>query len=130
MHNLHGRVALGVASQGSHRSVRAQLRHTAPQVTGSLRDGTPSGPPRAGGSGYRSSNRSKRCPRTADPAVDAGPATSARRRSPRAGSAANADQLPGDPVVREVTAQLLTQCAGAAPPAAGAGCADTTRRSS
>ena len=34
-------MALGVAPQGSHGSVLAQLRHTARQVTGSLRDGTP-----------------------------------------------------------------------------------------
>ena len=36
-----GRVAVGVASQGSHRSGRAQLRHPARQVTGSLRTVTP-----------------------------------------------------------------------------------------
>jgi len=32
-----GRVALGIAPQGSHRSVLAQLRHTARQVRDSLR---------------------------------------------------------------------------------------------
>ena len=43
-----GRVALGVAPQGSHRSVLAQLRHTAPQVKVSLRCGTLSEPPSLG----------------------------------------------------------------------------------
>ena len=32
-----GRVALGITPQGSHRSVLAQLRHTARQVRDSLR---------------------------------------------------------------------------------------------
>ena len=31
-------------TQGSRRPVRARLTHTVPQVTGSLGDGTPSGP--------------------------------------------------------------------------------------
>ena len=39
------RVALGVTPQGSHRSVRAQLTHTARQVMDSLPAGTLSGPP-------------------------------------------------------------------------------------
>ena len=33
----------GSLPRGSHRSVRAQLRHTAPQVTVSLREGRPNG---------------------------------------------------------------------------------------
>lgn len=39
------RVAPGVTSWGSRRSVRARLTHTARLVMGSLRDGTPSGSP-------------------------------------------------------------------------------------
>ena len=40
-----GRVSPAVARRASHRSVRAQLRHTARQVRDWLTDGTPSGPP-------------------------------------------------------------------------------------
>jgi hypothetical protein len=41
----------GLTPQGSYKSVRARLRHTARQVTGSLQDGTPSGPPARVGAG-------------------------------------------------------------------------------
>jgi hypothetical protein len=43
-----GRVAPGIAPRRSHRSVRAQLRHTARQVMGSLRTVAPTHGARAG----------------------------------------------------------------------------------
>ncbi len=83
----YGRVAPGVATRGSHRSVRAQLGHTAPRIRTWLRHDTPSAPPlhEATGSAAKESGRQAT---KGNPCDDADPATCARCGPPAGETAA------------------------------------------